>query len=672
MSKATDKLTLGGIVERELAVSENNSTGGETNRAEAMQYYLAQLPGKDPVAGRSNAVSTDVADMVTAVMAIMVPMLSTDCVAEFEPDSEEDEGQAKAESYVVGGLIIEDNLGFIEIQEAVKDGLLMRNGVMKVTVDDAPLTQTFSLTHLEESQYQIAVNTVIQAGQQAELRGDSMIVTAPNRAFSIAAVPVENMSWTAGFAGKMRDIPFIAEAMEKTRSELVEMGIDKGTVAKLRKSGQTTGETVKEARNRGTPARDAVTADQDVINCHEAYVLTDLDGDGISERYQVIVANKKECLLYERVDLVPYAIGSPFINPHRIAGESLFDHLKPTQEVKTTLLRQLLNNLGAMNNGRYIYDPNRANEDDILNPTPGGGIRARDPSAVVPVIVPDTVSGILMALTYEDKQRTERSGAALDMMGADAQIVGETAHGVERQYGSREAMVNLMAANLSETLLRSLFLLTHEYLRRYADKPFGARIAGEWVQTDPRQWKPRKRLNVKTGKTPGIRGAQQTVLQMNAQFQAQAIGAGMNGVLAGPDQVYRGMIEWLNMAGISNPERFWIDPASPQAQQAMQGIQQAAQQQQQQVAQMQSMMAQLEGQKLEIERLKVQVDAKKNTDTIALGYAELQTKVDLEEAKMSGQGVIDLEKERMKNETAINLKRIAGAESGAASARGDA
>jgi uncharacterized membrane-anchored protein YhcB (DUF1043 family) len=177
-------------------------------------------------------------------------------------------------------------------------------------------------------------------------------------------------------------------------------------------------------------------------------------------------------------------------------------------------------------------------------------------------------------------------------------------------------------------------------------------------------------VNVKTGRTPGIRTQLQTVMQSNAQFQAMAMQSGMAGVLVGPAEIYRGQVEWLKMAGISNPERFWIDPDSDPAKQAQAGQAEAQQAQQQMQQQLMQMQLQLEGQRVEIERMKAEAAAANDQAQIALGYYEVDQKLAQSEAETAAKGVIDLEKQRMTNETSLATARISGAESRVATDRG--
>ena len=125
-AQRADRERLTGVISQEITQAEGGQSDAiQEAREKALKYYFGK-PRGDEIEGRSQVISMDVSDMVNATLAMIVPMLSTDAVVEFEPNGEEDEAQAKSESDVVNALIIEDNDGFIEIQEAVKDALLLK------------------------------------------------------------------------------------------------------------------------------------------------------------------------------------------------------------------------------------------------------------------------------------------------------------------------------------------------------------------------------------------------------------------------------------------------------------------------------------------------------------------------------------------------------------------
>ncbi len=646
LSEKKMKERLAAVVQNELANAEcGENDEVQANRQEALNYYHAK-PRGDELDGRSRVISTDVADMVNATLAMLVPMLSTDAIVEFEPIGEDDEDQASAESQVLNEIIIERNFGFMEIQEAVKDALLLKNGCMKLTIREDEEVQPVELGNATADEL-AAFEMQLQPNQFLD-RAENKLVTIQKQ-FRTHAVPIENICYQASFVGRFQAIRFFAERISYTRSDLVQMGCSKSIVDEL-PINENDQNAVSLDRDQSEQDRSAWSRDQDQIDCYEAYQRIDLDGDGISERYKVLMAggSNGQVLKFELMDLVPFALGSPFLNPHRLTGESLFDHLKATQDVKTAYRRQLIDNVSIINNGRYIYDPGQTTEADIMTPKAGGGIRARNPGASVQVVpVPDVTSGILAAINYEDMVRSERGGASLDLMGAEPQLVGETAHGIERQYGSREAMASMMALNLSESMIRGIYQITHEYLRRFANEPFTVRINGAYVETDPATWQKRERLNIKTGMTPGERGHLQNALEKHINYQAQAMQSGLDGVLASAETIYRTSMDWLRMSGVDNPERLAIDPNSQPALERQQGQQQQQQEQQAKMEQMQAQMVQMQAQ---LEQAKLAEDARQHDAEMSFKYADAELNAALEEAKISGQGTIELEKQRLVNE----------------------
>jgi hypothetical protein len=629
---------LGAIIRNEISMAENRGDANEASRRQAVNYYLCR-PRGDEIKERSEAQSADVRDMTNAVLSMLTPMLAVDSVVEFEPLSEQDEEGAAAESECINKLIIEDNHGQTQIQAAIKDGLLMRLGAMKVWTEDSRSKVKRDLSAGDRAQQLAAANMELQKyGDLVEgvtLSEDGQLEIRLNeQLFKAAAVPIENLCWSSGNM-PLQQRRFFAEEIMFTRSELIARGIPKKQVMEL----GATGYQDRLARDGSADdMRNGLTSDQESINCHDAYLLWDEDGDGISERWRVLVANECEVLEQERVEMIPYALGTPFINPHRMTGESLFDHLKEIQDAKTFFLRQFEDNTKSMVNGKYIYDPARVNESDVMNPVPGGGVRARDPSAVVPMAIPDVGSGVLIALNYQDKRRTEAGGASLDMMQADMQLAGETAHGIERQYASRELLVSMMANNFAETLIRDLYTLMHRFLRAYARRPFSVRVSGQFRQIHPQSWPARTRLNVTVGMTPGQRGHMQQVLGAHIQLQAQAMMAGLDGILANAKTLHASSRALLQIGGIRNPDAMILDPASPAAQQAAKGKQEQAQQQAQQ-------QQQIIARQLAIEERKLAIEERKNADDVAYDYFKTEMDVAMKEAELVGSAELDLEKQ---------------------------
>ncbi len=617
----------------------------------ALKFYYGELPNPDQQEdiyadpSRSPIISTDVSDMVNAVLAQLTPMLSTDALVSFEAKGKADEEQAQSESAAVNHVILEQNEGFIELEEAIKDALLMRNCAAKVYVDDDVDTRLIPTEGLSDEEINVLLQTRLPR-EERELVGDNVRVTTTYRKFCFDAVPFENILYEANVSDtNLQKLRFFAERLYYTRSELIEMGFPKKVIEELQKS-QEEKITVSRRRNASyQTTRNSTTEDQESIECYECYQLIDLDGDGISERYKVLMAGGW-VLDYEPCDLIPYSVGTAFLASHRIAGESLAERVIPVQVYKSHILRNWLDNQERVIHGQWVGDPDKTNFDDIM--LNAGVVRHKD-GAMRPdrMEVRDLGPSMAAALEYQDKMRTEKGGAALDMMSADAQLVGETAYGIERQYAQREMLVSFMGRNLSETFIRPLYLLMHEYMRRYANAPIELKMAGEWTQVDPQQWPKRERVTVRAGMTAGERTHIQRTLQQLLNYQLQAIQSGQNGVLADLSTVYNTILDWCSYAGIDDADRYVINPRSQAAQQAAQANSQAQQQAQQQAAQAQQALIR---EQLQLEYAKLQQKAKESGDELAYKYWSDRLKSETEEMKIVASGTIDLEKVQMQGE----------------------
>lgn len=671
-NKSKKELKLRSVLQQEIARAEGaESDQIQSSRAAAYKAYYGEPPTDDPDR-EFEVTSTDVADMINAVLAQLTPMLTTDALVTFEASGKEDEEQARAESDAVQHVIVERSGGYVELQEALKDALLMGNGCVKCYVDTTEEVQKINTImsdpetgeDIEMEKEQIAA--LLQPRNSKETRtldGDAITITTTTRTFKLEAVPIDNISYQSNAnTSDIQQFRFFAERLLYTRSDLVEMGYSKSIVDQLPKITEVIN-TVSNLRNRTAQFPNvATTKDQDTIECYECYIKIDLDGDGVSERYRVLFAGGTYVLDYEPVDFIPYAVGTAIIQQHRLLGESLFERTNQTQRIKTAFLRMWLTNASHVaQGGKLAANPKNVQFSDMSDPD-SPFIRIKDETRPPMLItVADAGPSMVAALEYQDKMRTERGGAALDMMSADMQLVGETAHGIERQYSQREMMVSFFANNIAETLIRPAYIIMHELMRRYANEPIGLKLSGEWAEVDPTQWPKRDRCTVKAGMSAGERGHLQRILQQNIQMQLTAMQSGMNGVLADPSTLYNAIYDFNTMAGVDDPDQYFINPKSEASRQAAQANQRAQEQQAQaqQQAQMQLIQAQLE-----LEYAKLAQAAKEAGDKLAFDYWNARMKSEVEEMKLTAQGAFELEKVQMEGEQR-EKQRLNGAESSA-------
>ncbi len=568
----------------------------QENHKEALDsYYGRNKPKKTD--GLSGAVSQDTADMVEAVVAQVVPAFDFDEVARFLADGAADVDQARVETLVCNDYLRHHNNGYTTIQEAVRNALILRNGILKVWPEERIVVTSKRYKGLEPLELEQAMTKIHEdeaISTSSEKVNDDGTVditikrTTTLRRLSITATDPVNFLLTEEYDSiDLQGAPMCGERYFLTESELIERGISRARVAKL---GTTDSDThvASRARDRGEASNpvmlDHGDPSQRMIECFELYVLIDFDGDGVGERRRVLYAGGTsggDTLQNTPASRVPYASGTGWLQSNRWVGMSMFDKMKEIEEIKTEALRQYLDNVAYGNNAELLVVDGAAEIEDLKARRPGGINRVDDIAAVRELVVNDLGPSSIALLNYMDSVRSERGGASLDLQSAQLQVAGETAHGIERQFTSKEALARLITRTLAETMLRQCFLLIHETLRTDFPDAAEQQIGSAFVEYSPGAWKYRDRLMIVAGMSfnerAERRGALESVLIQQEKLHAAGLGGG---ILTDLQTYHDTLIDWTAAGGVSNARRYWVDPRSPTSVEAQRKSAEAAQAQQ--------------------------------------------------------------------------------------------
>lgn len=613
-------------------------------RRDALDYYFNRDRVAPTAEGRSSLQSSDVADMLEAVVAQMMPAYEGDSVAQFEPVGEDDVDQARAESNAVEWCVMQQNNGHYEIQQAVRDALLLRNGIIKVYLEEKENVETTRYEMLTVLEYGDLMRNAVSdlkttdngytVKTLAETDGfyDVKVVSKHiDRKVCTRAVDPGNFSWERDYDSiYLDDCRFVAERSLPTRSDLINRGYPKSIVSGLN-AGSTGASIDSRSQHSQRSHWQGATPAADVLEVFECHMRLDADGDGLTELLRVVVCDKT-ILEVEEVQYIPYASGTPFLQPHRFTGLSLFDKLRFIQDQKTFGVRQWADNLNNANNARVAVVDGQVNIDDVVNSRPGGVIRTTMPGAIEPVPFTDVGPSVQQFMDYADKMRSERGGASLDMQAAELQIAGDTAHGVERQMTAKEQMAAMMCRTIAETLLRSTWQLVHKALRLYIPDEIEFRVSDQFVRANPGEWQERKTVTVKSGLSNAERGRKGMALSAVVQRQDMMM---QQGAFVSPADVYNAQLDWARSQGLDDPERYFTDPNSEEAQQAQQQQQQQAQQQQEYQNMLLELQQSIEDRKADNADAKVIEDQRQFDQELQYKYWESGMSLELEEAKVT-------------------------------------
>lgn len=591
-------------LDQEISSAWSNITELQDNRRDALDYIYGRKRG-DEIEGRSQVVSTDVADMIHAVLSQVMPGLAgTDFPCEFMAESEGDEEAAKAESLITSKVIMNDNDGYQLIYNLVWNALGLKNGWAKVWAEDDQVVQVRDFPEASPSDMEQAAAQQVPDNVELRIDGTRLKRVTTRKVVKVMSVEPENMLYPQD-AMDLESARFIAERKLMARGELVELGFSRKKVAGLAAHTVSTTSTDTTARLVAgvEEARDAPTRAQDKVEVFEIYTALDVRGDGIGELTRYLFADK-QILDSEPVDFLPYVTGSGWPVPGRLTANSLYDKLKTVQDINTALIRSNLDAFQASNYQEVVVNET-VNVDDFLNRRPAGINRVEGDvrAAVMPMPITPQMDAGLQMLQFMKGIRAERGGAALEMQGGEMQMFGQSTAvgslGVDRIMSVQEQLAGMVAKNLAVSLIKPLFALTHRVIRTKLDEPVSILMAGQWQRVDPITFKPRNYVSLKAGLTQGEQSRKQAALAQLMSLQQSAVQQGQDDVLVNIDNLHTAYMDFARSNGIEAPERYFIDPQSPEAQQARQQKAQQGQQQQQLALALQQMDKQIELLKLQ-------------------------------------------------------------------------
>jgi hypothetical protein len=569
------------------------------DRAKAMDHYHGRPYGNEQE-GRSAIVSRDLAEAIDwAMPAIMRVFTQSGSLGEFDPVGPDDEDAATQESDYVNQVIMKDNPGFILLHDAIKDTLLLKNGYVKhnwdvatkITEDEySGLTMdeiAQMVTKLEQSGAKVEVSAAeaTQVTMQTpggpmpiELWSLRLKVTRKKGKVCIEAVPTEEVRVSKRCRGTLQESPFTEHVTRKTRSDLIEMGMPHDFVDSLAAFNERDNSTQSFARDSVADESDTTdggaTGDRsmDEIEYCEAYLKVDWDGDGIAELRKVVTVSEKlppGDEWNEPISAVPMTSFMAKRMPHRHVGESLDDELADLQEIKTVLLRQLLDNIYLTNNNQWLVNE-RVNIKDFMTSLPGGvkRVSGNEPvlGAAEPIMSTPIVGQILPVVDYMDNIKEGRTGISRSMTGLDPDTLKQSTKGAFLENLNRASQkMEMITRMLAETGVKELVLQVHALLMRHQDKPRVVQMRGKWVQINPQEWQDRTDMTAKVGLGTGNEEERRQKLLLVSSLQDKLAAAG----LVDPKHAYAMFAELAETLGFDQPDRFALSPDSPEFQQKM-------------------------------------------------------------------------------------------------------
>jgi len=618
-------------------------------REAAMEYYYG-LPFGNEVEGRSQYVDSTVQDTVEWIKpSLMRVFASGDEMVKFTPHGPEDVQMAEQATDYVNYVFTKDNPGWEILYSWFTDALLSKNGIVKVWWDDYDEPQREEYTHLDEMEYQVLVGNpeVEEIHHEEYVEEDEMmgvvayhdvIISRQRRSGRVRIENVPPSEFLISRESKdIQNARFICHRVEKTLSELREMYPDSDLDPDELGAGdedmtQFSAERLeryafdKSARYwEGWGGEDY--GDEGLRNywLHECFLKVDHDGDGITELRKVCVVGST-ILENEEIDSVPFVSITPIKIPHKFFGLSIADLVMDLQLMKSTLMRNLMDNMYNQNFGRYAILEGQANLDDLLTQRPGGVVRVKSPNAVTPLATPALEPYSFQMLEYLDGVRESRAGVSRMSQGLNENALTShtTATAVNAVMGAAQSRVELIARNFAETGVKDLMTTIYELLMKNQDHERVIMLRNQWVPVRPDVWNDKFDCTVSVALGQGNKDQQMAHLSRMLQFAGEAMKGGLR--IVSEQNMYNLGASLVKAMGFQNVDDFLTNPATIPPQQEQPSPKEQAD----------LMEAQVKRQELEIKAGELQLKAQK----IQQEYEKLQVDSSLKQQE------IDLEREQ--------------------------
>jgi hypothetical protein len=549
-------------------------------REQAMKYYYG-LPFGNEVDGRSQFVDTTVQDTIEWIKpSLMRVFASGDEMVKFNPHGPEDVAMAEQATDYVNYVFTKDNPGWEIMYSWFTDALLSKNGIVKVWWDEYEDSQREEYQGLDEISFTVLVNDddveVIEHTEYFELGAPAHDVVI-KRSSSNGKIKIENIPPSEFLISReAKSIPearFVCHRVLKTLSELREMYPDQDLEHDDLGAGDDdmadfSGERLeryqfdKSAQFFEGWGGDATYGEDGLRTywLHESFLKTDYDGDGITELRKVCTVGST-VLQNEEIDSIPFVSITPVKIPHKFFGLSIADLVMDLQLMKSTLMRNLMDNMYNQNFGRYAVLEGQANLDDLLTQRPGGVVRVKSPNAVMPLNTPALEPYSFQMLEYLDGVRESRAGVSKMSQGMNENALTShtTATAVNAVMGAAQSRVELIARNFAETGVKDLMITIYELLLKNQDKERVVKLRNEWVPVRPDVWNDKYDCTVSVALGHGSKDQQMMHLSQMIQFAGEAMKGGLS--IVNEQNIYNLGAALVKAMGFQNVNDFLTDPS---------------------------------------------------------------------------------------------------------------
>jgi len=564
------------ILRNEISTAAGSATTSrlQENRRNALKYYMGDAYG-DETEGRSAVVTTEFRDTVESLLPqLMKIFTSSDTIVQFIPTSPKEEEGAMQSTDYINHIFMQENKGFLVLYTMIKDALLFKNGIVKVFVEEVSSVEKETYTGLTE----LERNAVLQdeevtplAYTQYEEQGMVLCDLTVSRTKTEKQARVVNLPpeefLISQRADSIQGSRFCAHRCRKTVSELISEGIEKEKAENL-SSAQGEGEYSLERTQRfyydgdTSPVSDSTDKSVRYVWVYECYALLDLDGDGVAEKWKILLGGDQyEILSKEEWEGDwPFESICPIMMPHKFYGLSMYDLVQQWQRIQSTLMRQFLDNVYSINNNRIAVNADRVNLDDLLTNRPNAIIRTiGSPQEAMMPLQPQPIGNTLIpSMEYVNSMREKSTGVTSYNQGLDANSLNKTASGITQIMGAAQERILLIARIFAETGIAGIFTQLLRLTIKHQNQKKMVQLRGKWVDVDPAAWN--AGMKATTDVALGTNNKDQILLHLNQVLAVQEKALMSGSPLVTPKNLFNTLKKVIENTGLKHVELYFTDP----------------------------------------------------------------------------------------------------------------
>ena len=595
------KTLLGNHIENALGYLGGNLSEA---RKKSIEYYLGDKLGTE-IDGRSQVVSTDVSDTIESILPNLLRIFTaSDKVVKCEPVTAEDVPLSEQATAYLNHVFYKDNDGFQLLYNFFKDALIEKNGFLKIYWDESESVEFETYENLSKSDKDALNDTkdeieIIEEeefiDEKAKEEFNNLLEqyreqgveipdakepdftlynckikrTKKHGKIKIESVPPEEFLIDRN-AKTIDDADFVSHKVLMSRSDLVAMGYPEDEVKNLPASSDDIYNTEDMVRQRNVdeyPVDNYTQGQNTKVLIYESYVKYDYDEDGIAELRKIVSAGDDGSMVLENMpcDNIPFVTVTPIPMPHRFYGRSVSELVEDIQLMKSTVMRQLLDNMYLTNNNRVAVMDGMVNMDDLLTTRPGGVVRTKQPPNQVmqPLTAQPISQQAFPLLSYLDTVREARTGITKSAQGLDADTLNsKTATGVNTLMTQTQMRSELIARIFAETGVKDLFRKIFELMVKYQDRERIVMMNNQYVPVKPTEWKDKFNISIVVGLGTGSKEQQTVMLNsiLERQIQAFQLQGGKEMPMVTLKNIYNTLSKVIENAGLKNVESYFVDP----------------------------------------------------------------------------------------------------------------